>query len=328
MSEFGNIMTIKHNWRRCLKIFVGCLLAIVCVKFSVQPPCILGFVPLRTFPSFEGDVRVPPDITVVTAYLNLGRFNKGDGGTVFGPTLYLEWATVYKHLMNPLVVYTDSDQFVRLFTDMRQHLMNITKIIKIEKKQLWAFDHLDKVRDIYSNPNYPKYQPNTVVPEYPCVQNAKYACVEKAIESDVFHTKYYMWVDVGYFRLITSRKRDFRLTLPRDFDEKKIAFNQVNLDYSMEELPEDIFKNMYVWVGGGLVVAERDVFRQFVKEYRRAVEHYLDLKLSNSDQQVLFAMSTKAERVKLRLTVDIQPYVWDVWGSCWYYLGYQCYREL
>ncbi|XP_046573988.1 uncharacterized protein LOC124282060 [Haliotis rubra] len=248
MSTFGCTMIIRQTWRRCLKILVGFLLFIVCVRFSVQPPCILGFIPLRTFPLFDGDVRVPPDVTVVTAYLNLGRFNKGDRGTVFGPTLYLEWATVYEHLRNPLVVYTDSDQFVRLFTDMRQHLMNITKIIKIEKKQLWAFDHLDKVRNIYSDPKYPKYQPNTVVPEYPCVQNAKYSCVEKAIESDFFHTKYYMWVDVGYFRLITSRKRDFRLTLPRNFDEKKIALNQVNLDYSMEERPEDIFK-IYVRVG-------------------------------------------------------------------------------
>ncbi|XP_046366871.2 uncharacterized protein LOC124142448 isoform X2 [Haliotis rufescens] len=318
-------MGLQRNWFRPLKYLGCCVLVYYVIQQMLNQPCLMDTNFLRSYPKFTGDARVPPDVTVVTAFFNLGNFKKGKDA-VFGPTLYLEWAAVYKHLMNPLVVYTDSDQFVRLFTDMRQHLMNITKIIKIEKNQLWAFDHLDKVRDIYSDPNYPKYQPNTVVPEYPCVQNAKYACVEKAIESDVFHTKYYMWLDVGYFRLITGRKRNFRLTLPRDFDEKKIAINKVTR-YSLDELPEDIFKKQYVWVGGGLVVAERGVFRQFVKEYRRAVEHYLDLKLSNSDQQVLFAMYSKAE-VRLKPTVQLQPYSSHWYGDCWFYLGYLCYGEL
>ncbi|XP_046562053.1 uncharacterized protein LOC124271040 [Haliotis rubra] len=298
-------MGARRGWVRFLK-FLACggLVFLVIRKLQFQPCSADTDNFFRSYPKFTGDTRVPPDVTVVTAFFSLGNFIKGKDET-FGPTLYLEWATVYKHLRNPLVVYTDSDQFVRLFTDMRQHLMNITKIIKIEKKQLWAFDHLDKVRNIYSDPKYPKYQPNTVVPEYPCVQNAKY---------------------LRYFRLITSRKRDFRLTLPRDFDEKKIAINKV-ARYSLEERPEDIFKNMYVWVGGGVLIAEKGVFRQFVIEYRKAVEHYLDLKLSNSDQQVLFAMYSKAE-VHLKPTVQLQPYSSHWYGDCWFYLGYICYREV
>ncbi|XP_067662248.1 protein HtrL-like [Haliotis asinina] len=315
----------RRGWVQFLKILTcGGLVFLVIRKLQFQP-CSADTNFFRSYPKFTGDSRVPPDVTIVTAFFNLGNFVKGVDQT-FGPTLYMEWATVYKHLRNPLVVYTDSDQFVRLFTDIRKHLMNITRIIRIEKKQLWAFDHLDKVRDIYSDPNYPKYQPNTVVPEYPCVQNAKYSCVEKAIESDFFHTKYYMWVDVGYFRLITSRKRDFRLTLPPNFDEKKIAINKV-ARYSLDEQPEDIFKNMYVWVGGGILIAEKGVFRRFVTEYRKAVGHYLDLRLSNSDQQVLFAMYSKAE-VHLRPTVQLQPYSTHWYGECWFYLGYICYREM
>ena len=286
----------------------------------------MGVVPLSYYPKYEGEGDEPHNLTIITAYFNLGRFRKGTEGNSFGPELYRSWGSVYRYMRNPVIFYTDSDDFATMFKRMRFAFPNMTQVIKVDRNKLWAFKWVDRIRNIYSDPNYPKFHPNTVVPEYTCSQHAKYACVEDAILKKYVTTKYVMWLDFGYFRLITERKRDFRMTLPPRFDEKRIAVNQLNYR-TLTQSPHEIFWNNDLWVGGGLVLGERSLFKRFIQTYRSAVERYLDMSLSSTDQQVLFAMYTLREKNLLR-PVELQTYVWDVFGSCWYYLGYQCYKEL
>ena len=285
----------------------------------------LGVVPITFFPKYHG-TDVSSDITVVTAFFNLGRFHKGDSGNVFGPGLYRTWASVYQYMRNPVVLYTDSDDFAEMFRRIRSGLSNRTRVIKVDRKELWAFLWVDRVREIYSDPSYPKFHPNTVVPEYTCAQHAKYSCVEHAILKQYVETNYVMWLDIGYFRLITERKRDFVMTLPPNFDKDRLALNRIHFR-SLLESPQEIFRNNLVWVGGGLVLGDTLLFLKFINEYQQAVQRYLNMGLSSTDQQVLFAMNTKKEKQILK-PVEVQLYVWDVFGSCWYYLGFQCYKEL
>ncbi|XP_041348323.1 uncharacterized protein LOC121367929 [Gigantopelta aegis] len=319
-------MNVRNQIKRFKKeIIVAVLFYVILHVLVLSPVCMLGVVPLAYYPKYEGSAPEPA-ITIVTAYFNLGRFRKGNEGNVFGPGLYQTWASVYRYMENPVILYTDSDDFADVFTKIRSSLPNRTRVIRIERDDLWAFKWVQRIREIYSDPSYPKFHPNTVVPEYSCAQHAKYSCVQDAILKDFVKTDYVMWLDVGYFRLITERKRHFLLSVPPHFDNRRMAVNQIHFR-SLNESPNEIFRTNLVWVAGGLVLGQKELFLKFIKTYRSAVERYLDMGLSSTDQQVLFAMYTQKEKDILK-PVQLQPYVWDVFGSCWYYLGYQCYKEL
>lgn len=291
-----------------------------------QPPaCHAGKPPVEKLATVN--LTSDPNVTVVSAYFNLGNFTKG-ASIVFKPSLYRQWAVVYQYIRNPFIFYTDDEDFEQMFLNMRENVSDITKVIRVNRSSLWAFDYLDKIRPIYASKGYPKHHPNTVVPEYTCAQHAKYACVEDAIARNICSTKYVAWLDLGYFRYIVNRKKNFVILPPKDFDDKKVAVNVVYPHMTMKKNPEVIFRQNLVWVGGGMFFGTRGTLTTFIKEYKGAVEWYLDRSLSNSDQQVLYSMNTEGERARLNATVELQLYQWTSPGDCWFYLGYSCYREL
>jgi hypothetical protein len=49
-----------------------------------------------------------------------------------------------------------------------------TKIFKIERQSLWAFQLIDKIKAVFSQPGYPTHSPNTIMPAYSATQHAKY----------------------------------------------------------------------------------------------------------------------------------------------------------
>jgi hypothetical protein len=72
------------------------------------------FLVLGWFPQLES--RDNNDVTVVTAYFNLGAFQKGraEADLTYTPLTYYEWAKTFRYLRNPLIVYTDSKLFASL----------------------------------------------------------------------------------------------------------------------------------------------------------------------------------------------------------------------
>lgn len=217
-----------------------------------------------------------------------------------------------------------------MFLSVRKHLVNNTRVIKISKFDLMAFRDVEKLGAIFSNPDYPKFFPNTVLPEYSCIQHSKYEIVKKTIIASLFsNTKYIAWIDIGYFRYITSRRRRFWIVTPPGMDDAKVAVNEVfspDFTHSME----DIFKRNLVWVGGGMSLATRSVYFRFAEEYQRAAAEFLRQGFSNTDQQVIYAMFTELERKALAVKTEFQIYSWclNLWETCWFYLGYLCYREM
>lgn len=46
---------------------------------------------------------------------------------------------------------------------------------------MWSFGLRDAIQQIYSRSGYPKYTPNTVLPEYSCAMHAKYDIMRRSI---------------------------------------------------------------------------------------------------------------------------------------------------
>ncbi|KAK6182368.1 hypothetical protein SNE40_010075 [Patella caerulea] len=261
------------------------------------------------------------ETTIVTAYFNIGSFIKGS--TIkFTPDRYLKWMTSFQYLNNPLVVYVDEQKMADVFKNLRKHLMNITRIFVLDRKYMWSFGLKNRIKQIYSSESYPKFHPNTVVPEYSCAQHAKYECLQKAISKDYFSTPYFSWLDIGYFRDIVGCKKDFKIVLPDAFNKNKISFTQVR-EFNPNITLSSIFLKNSLWVGGGMTIASKEVAKKFIRTYKNFVEILLEQSLMNTDQQVIYAIYSEAGRALLKPTVEIQLHR----SNDWFYLGFLCHRS-
>lgn len=129
--------------------------------------------------------QYPNDITVVTGYFNLGTFQKGPLSYLkFSVDTYKNWMNAYSKLNNSVIAFTDSDEIAQLFKKMRSKYLpeSLTQVHVLKRDDLWAFKLAPKIKDIYSEPNYPKYMPNTVNEYYSCAMHVKYELLEIVIK--------------------------------------------------------------------------------------------------------------------------------------------------
>ena len=158
--------------------------------------------------------------------------------------------------------------------------------------------------------------------------HSKYEVLERSIRDNAFSTKYFAWIDVGYFREYLEEKiiQPFKIHLPPNFIPTKVAYNEV-YSPSIRSLNEIISENE-VWVGGGFFIAESDVMLKWVEDYMFYAERFIEIGLMSTDQQVIYAMIQPSIYNKIgKRRVGIQPYkgngFWN-WNGEWFYLGYLC----
>lgn len=284
-------------------------------------------IPQKDESKVGNNVKNTRNVTIVTAYWNLGTFQKGVGGLKFSTNTYFKWASTFKFLVNPLVVYTDCKEFKELMETLRSDRLNNTMIYLLNRTELWPFQLVTQMKSVLDQPGYPKHYPNTVIPEYPAAQHSKYAVVAETIRKGVFANPYFAWLDIGYFRDVVERNVDFTLDIPPGFDPGKISVNRVE-GLSMNIDPFTIFRKNIVWVGGGIFLGKGEALLQFEQLYHRAVKYFLDQQLVNSDQQVLYSMYSKKGREALKPNIELQLYIPKGSGNPWFYLGYLCRKEV
>ena len=239
-------------------------------------------------------------MTVVTEYFDLGPFRKSNKiHSLYTPDKYQHWMEMFAFMKNPVVAYFSEPHHAERFKTIRSRLgVHLTKVVMVNRTDLWSFSLLPKIRNIYSQPDYPKYLPNTVVPEYACAMHAKYELVYKVAESNPFSTKYLAWLDIGLYRDIYSFNQSissFRIDPPPNFIDTKVAYCQV-----YEEKPltvKEIFLGNHDLVGGGFLFGRPNALVEMANRYQNAVEYFLSQGLMNTDQQVLYAMRQLDDRI-------------------------------
>ncbi len=132
------------------------------------------------------------EVTIVTSYLNLGTFQKGDpsGRMKMGyhnPAKYLIWMQPYAKIDNPVVAFMDQQKYIDIFNKLRSHLpSNRTKIVLVSTADYWSFSLRSDISTIFSSPGYPTLHPNTVSPDYACAMHAKYDFVADVADTNPF----------------------------------------------------------------------------------------------------------------------------------------------
>ncbi|XP_021373403.1 uncharacterized protein LOC110463260 isoform X3 [Mizuhopecten yessoensis] len=259
-------------------------------------------------------------ITFVTAYFDLGTFKKGSiAFKYFGKQNYKNWMTAFSKLNNSVILFTDSLEIEILFRNLRKQFpSHMTRIINIQQDSLWSFKLAPQIKQIYAQPGYPHYPPNTVNEKYSCAMHVKYEALEMVIRQKQYKTKQLAWIDIGYFR--DKETKPFTLEIPPDLKKDHIAFMQID---KFEEglLPLDIIGDNMVWIAGGMFLGQPDYLLTFIADYRRTVESLIVDKMMSTDQQVLYIMYSKNTKVRAR--VPIQVY-YHICRCDWFFLGSIC----
>lgn len=230
------------------------------------------------------------DLTIVTAFINIGDFQKGPK-KVFTPGLYRQWSSIFARINNSIVAFFDNQTEADLFRKVRSGLpAGLTKIIVVPRTELWAFQSLGpRIADIYSNPSYPRHHPNTVVPEYASVMHAKYEFVLRALSQNPFRTRFFAWLDIGYFRDLQrlATEKVFKLHPPPSANTSCVSYQLIHGPENVTA--QDIFLGNKVWVGGGFFVGVAAAMATWAEEYRRYANYFACQGLMNTDQQVIYA---------------------------------------
>ena len=267
--------------------------------------------------------QLKDEITIVTAYFNLGEFKKGRIA-YYKPSSYRKWMYSLAKIKNTVIAFLEKDEDIKLLRDLRAHLpANATILHTVLRHELWSFSMMKYIKDIYDNPEYPKHYPNTVIPSYSCAMHAKYELLRQATLENPGRSKYFAWMDIGYFRDVdTDNAEDFILKLPKHFEPNLISYTEVNFR-SVDLSPERIFKENHVWVAGGFILGHVDLMKDWTMLYMYLVEEFLKKGLANTDQQVVYAAANTNESI--RKFIQIYHATTED-GDPWFYLGLLCRR--
>ena len=225
------------------------------------------------------------DITVVTMYIDIGKFRKGSGNKFYTPDNYRNWMRTFGQIQNPVIAFFDNSSHAEFFLGMRGNYTNSTKIILLEnRKDLWTFQITTKIKEIFESPGYPGSPPATTVPEYSSAMHAKYEVMLWAVQQNIFNTRYFAWFDIGFFRDLKSSET-FHMYPPSDFDPKRVAYTQISKRENLPRLQKLLHRSL-PWICGGCFLGSTASLTQLSWQYRATIEAMLKEKIMASDQEV------------------------------------------
>lgn len=269
--------------------------------------------------SYTNSLPNTTEVSVVTAYFNLGPLNKKSEEGKYTPDLYKRWMATFRWLDNPLVVFVDQEDTATYFRQLRAHYPpSRTTIILVQRKELWAFQLEPEIKKIYSQRGYPRHPPNTINALYSCAMHAKFELVQKVVRERMYQTRFVAWLDIGLFRSEAKKNKTIHLTVPTDFKRTHVGYSQVNK--FVTTTPADVIRRNMVWVGGASFLATPEVIYVYCSDYRRAVRKLLVMKWMSTDQQVIYSMFQPSFNFTRRF--QLQAYTQHI-GNSWFSMGYQ-----
>lgn len=230
------------------------------------------------------------EVTIVTAFFNIGSFAKMSGTRP--ASSFLEWMKKFRRITNPVIAYIDNSNDLQHFLVQRQYVaQNLTKAFLVDRKELWAFRLLPRINDVLKTlPKAPHGFPHVRNPLYAAIMHSKYELMERAIQANYFKTKYFSWVDIGFFRSMLSNTGDpIKMVLPPGLDPQKVAYSEV-VPFDGTLTARQVFVKHPFWLSGNYFSATVNTMLKWAREYKRCTRRFLSRDMTGTDQMVLHAM--------------------------------------
>lgn len=273
--------------------------------------------------------RPVSDLTLVSAFFNLDyvlNISK------FSFATYRDWFRAFGLIRNPMVFFSDAPDFLMDFLHMRDS-RHSSRAFFVNRSELTTFRLYSALSRRILEQNAKRYNnlpQNVRSSDYTLLMHAKYELVKLVIDARLFPSRYIAWVDAGYFRFLhwpdrpiaspvpgipavsvaiskfLLRPTPFLLSAPESLDDARVGYTQVFYERWDDVTPEKIVHEGLDWLAGGFFIGTRDTLTSWIAQYRFYVEWLMRKGLVTPDQQVLYAMYTKAGRAAFPLRHVLQ----------------------
>ncbi|XP_048583405.1 uncharacterized protein LOC125562987 [Nematostella vectensis] len=269
----------------------------------------------------EAVLSFSESITLVTGYLDLGPLPKWYGTA--DVNTYKKFMLRLGKIRNPMVFFVDEqDNDIQMFLKkVRSKQLTLFKPVK--RSDLWAFGFLQPITQMFSLPCFPKIYALTTVPNYACTVLSKFEFVKMAIEENFFKTKYFAWMDAGYWRDTPIDGPYFSMVLPPRFNDSTVAIVEVkppNTKLTMK----DMVWGASIWIAGGFLIGRGDVFTRYCHQFMEYSHLMLRAGMMNSEEQVIYGIY-HAGNYKPKVMMQLYPAEKRYFN--WFTLGFMCKEE-
>lgn len=191
-------------------------------------------------------------VTIVTAFFDIGRANRGDGRTI---DEYKEWLKKTLQVNCNLFIVTEPE-FREFFIENRpEHLQTHLKVMDF--KDSHYYQYYDRMTTILADPEYKSKiahptRVECVLPEYNIIQYSKFHYLKMAMDENPFHSSSFFWMDAGCSRFFM----DVDVTLPYpsraifNFLEQNPDKFIIQKRHDLEQYPLD---DEFVWKSDNLL---------------------------------------------------------------------------
>lgn len=238
------------------------------------------------FPRIQIGSETRNDLTIVTIYFKLNH-------SKFSDDAYKEWARNFFSSANncPLIIFTDPGSADFLAGLARQTpnaktIFLISDIWQVMKQLETERAHTLNYRALYEGEQFEK-DPEKALhsPELYAIWNSKAYLVSKAIEHNIYRSKYYMYTDIGAFRYRPySEWPDYEFTLLtlRNLNHR-VLFGKMN-----REPTGPILSSKTDFVQGGFFAGSQQALARYaLKFYEIHDEHLTKGVFVGKDQTIM-----------------------------------------
>jgi hypothetical protein len=216
--------------------------------------------------------------TIVTAYFQL-KISKASHNT------YIQWMKNMLDINNPMIIFCDS-QSKSIIQSMRSNQAN-TVIIETSIHDFYTFKYSRIFAEHYEMDTEKRVGHNMFL--Y-MIWSEKSHFLKRAIELNPFQNEYFLWVDIGCFRVPNTQYIDWPNHNKMVAVDKSKVLMLLIQPFTDEELksvslPSFQFKNR---IGGTIFGGYKDALLKWHDKYYEMLEHFISIgRFIGKDQSIM-----------------------------------------
>jgi protein YibB len=255
------------------------------------------------------------EITLVTAFLDIGRDNWENNDFKRTTNFYINSFLTYLNYPYKMVCYIDEKYFEHVYKVYKKSPYQNKQFIPIHREWLdqniHAWRQIEKDRNILNDPNFKKFLkgrlefmypegipeeneqrtylcPENIYPEYNVINHSKIDFISHAIKNGFINTYYTAWSDFGYF---STYHKDGESLPTETIDTNKLDPNKITICLRREiiEDDKDMFFTLlfaYELFIGAFYAGPTHIMEGFKDIYHDCVEELYRNGISDDDQHV------------------------------------------
>lgn len=244
--------------------------------------------------------RSEKELTIVTAYFNIGRENYGQA-YARGNDKYINYFKFWARMKNDLVIYTQKE-FKDEIIEIRDSygLKEKTKVIVIDDIYKLLPDIYNRMCQIEKNDYFKKYRYIKNCPDnnakYDYIMFLKSWCLKDAVDNSYVNNEFVAWLDFGFNHggRFFENEKDFDFTWKYPFEDKIYI---AGISETKEKPIFHLIQSGEVFIQGASYIMPVKFVEEYYNLMLESMNSLLDVGFIDDDQTVLYMAYLKKKEI-------------------------------